>query len=81
MERCWYGKFSGTERCPSEGRYGIPDYGGRPDRPGLGATVRFMRAARWCAIHKHLGDTLLGPTDGVAAPEQEAASADGDAAR
>jgi hypothetical protein len=81
MERCWHGKFTGAEQCLSEGRYGNPDYRGRADRPGLDATIRFMRAARWCAAHKHPGDQLLGPSDGGTAPQQDAASAAGDAAR
>ena len=79
MERCWHGKFSGSEQCLAEGRYGNPEYRGRGDRPALDATIKFMRAARWCAAHRHHGDKPLGPTDG--APERDTASADGGAAR
>jgi hypothetical protein len=61
MERCWQGKFSGLSQCPAEGRYGNPDYRGRADRPGLDTFVSFMRAARWCAEHRHPGDRLLEP--------------------
>jgi len=80
MERCWHGKFSGSERCLAEGRYGNPEYRGRGDRPALDATIRFMRAARWCAAHRHHDDKLLEPTDG-GAPERDATPADGGAAR
>ena len=81
MERCWHGKFIGSEQCLSEGRYGNPDYRRRPDRPGLDATIKFMRAARWCAAHKHPGDRLLEPSGDGVAPERDAASADGGTAR
>jgi hypothetical protein len=81
MERCWHGKFSGADQCPHESRYGNPDYRGRPDRPGLDVTIKFMRAARWCADHKHPGDRLLGPSGGVAAAARDAVSADRGAAR
>jgi hypothetical protein len=80
MERCWHGKFGGAEQCLAEGRYGNPEYGHRGDRPALDATIKFMRAARWCAAHRHHGDKLLGPTDG-GARERDQASADGGAAR
>jgi hypothetical protein len=82
MERCWHGKFSGGEQCPSEGRYGNPGFRGRRERPELEATVKFMRAARWCATHKHPGDRLLGPNEVGPAPARETRLADdGDAGR
>jgi hypothetical protein len=81
MERCRQGKFTGAEQCPNKGRYGNPDYRGGADRPGLDATHRFMRAARWCAAHRHPGDRLLGPSHDGTASEEDAASAAGDAAR
>ena len=81
MERCWHGKFSEVGQCTAEGRYGSPNYRYRPDRPGLDTFISFMRAARWCAAHKNPGDRLLGPSDGGTAPEQDGASATGDAAR
>ena len=31
MERCWHGKFSGTDQCLGEGRYGNPGNRGRAD--------------------------------------------------
>ena len=81
MECCWHGKFTGAEQCLREGRYGNPDYRGRADRPGPDLTIRFTRAARWCAAHRHPGDRLLGPSDGGTAPEQDGVSATEDAAR
>ena len=81
MERCWHGKFSRTDQCRDEGRYGNPGYRGRADRPGLDATIGFMRAARWCAAHKNPGDRLLESTNGGATPAQEADPAGGDTAR
>ena len=81
MERCWHGKFTGAEQCLREGRYGNPDYRGRADRPGLDVTIRFMRAARWCAAHKNPGDRLLDSTKGGSTPEQNADLVGGDAAR
>ena len=63
MERCWYGKFSKTERCPEEGRYGNPDFHAAGRYRGLNATLRFLRASRWCAAHKHDGDRLIEPED------------------
>ena len=80
MERCWDGKFSGSEQCPDEGRYGNPEYRADAGRPGLNATLKFMRAARWCAAHKHPDDRLLEPGDTGAAPLEGARPADGDLA-
>jgi hypothetical protein len=66
MERCWYGKFTGTGRCSEIGRYGNPEY--RPDacQPGVNWSVKFMRASRWCLAHKNPGDRLLAPEDDIA---------------
>ena len=82
MERCWHGKFTGSGQCFGEGRYGNPNFHRRPDRPALDAPTKFMRAARWCAAHKHRDDALLGPSDyAAAAPERDAVSAERVAAR
>jgi hypothetical protein len=69
VERCWYGKVSGGGECPEDGRYGNPEY--RPPREdgALSATLKFMRAARWCAAHKHPDDRLLTPGGGEQFPE------------
>ncbi len=79
MERCWHGKFSRAGQCLGEGRYGNPEYRGDPDRPGLNATVTFMRAARWCVAHQHPDDRLLEPADEATMPQQDVSPADRDA--
>jgi hypothetical protein len=81
MERCWHGKFGGTNECRGEGRYGNPDDRCHPDPLGVDGTIQLTRTARWCADHKRAGDLLLGPHGGVAPSEQSAASADGEGAR
>ncbi len=78
MERCWHGKFSGTGRCPSEGRYGNPEYRAEAGRGGLNATLQFMRASRWCGAHKHPDDRLLEPEPSGATPLESARPPDGD---
>ena len=78
MERCWHGKFSGSAQCPEQGCYGNPEYCAGAGRPGLDATLRFMRAARWCAAHKHPDDRLLEPEDTSAVPLEDARPVDGD---
>jgi hypothetical protein len=80
MERCWHGKFSGSEQCADEGRYGNPEYRADAGRHGLNATLKFMRAARWCAAHKHPDDRLLELGDTGASPLEGARPADGDLA-
>jgi hypothetical protein len=74
MERCWHGKFGGEDQCAGEGLYGNPDYRYRPDRPGLDTFIAFMRAARWCTVHKNPGDRPLEPKGG-AAPRPDAGAA------
>jgi hypothetical protein len=61
VERCWHGKFTGTGQCPEAGRYGNPEYRPAGENPRLNATLKFMRAARWCLAHKHPDDRLLEP--------------------
>ena len=81
MERCWHGKFSEEGQCTAEGRYGSPNYRYRPDRPGLDTFISYMRAARWCAVHKNPGDRLLDSTKGGSTPEQNADPVGGATAR
>jgi hypothetical protein len=57
-ERCWHGKFTATQCC-EPGRYGNPGYRFPSGRPKLNTTVKFMRAARWCVVHRHPEDVLL----------------------
>jgi hypothetical protein len=57
-ERCWHGKFSET-RCSEPGRFGRPDDRADASNPTLGSKARFMRAARWCLVHRQPGDVLL----------------------
>ena len=68
MERCWHGKFTGTGQCPEAGRYGNSEYRVTGSNTGLNATVKFMRASRWCLAHKHVDDRLLEPDGGAAGP-------------
>jgi hypothetical protein len=57
-ERCWHGKFS-EMRCAEPGRFGRPDDRADASSATRGPAVPFMRAARWCLVHRHPGDLLV----------------------
>ena len=51
MERCWYNKFSPTEKQRTkEGRW---------KASGKRATNGILKWARWCDEHKHDADVLV----------------------
>jgi len=57
-DRCWHGKFS-EMRCPEPGRFRCLDDRADVSSPTRGSVARFMRAARWCLVHRHPGDVLV----------------------